>query len=378
MAIGISVTMEDLETLTTRISLTGLTAGTRYDVYRVAYREVSQDDTGVRHYERELPDRRGLWSSVAHRIGWVAPATTATFRDYECPLRAVKYFCCATSVIGPHEYDFDDGPYPMSRGALSAQIVHWQDDIEDILHQPIDRGNLLVRSVHELAHYVSLCVVEMDGPTYTARVNEHAVMGNQYPVIISDSREARRGTITLLTRDLGQYNALRRIVFPASGKIRPVMFQSSGSGPGGSAILLDDMRVIPLDVEVEQAMPPIDVNMRFIHIDYVEADPTEPLISRSGDNDSLISEPHADFTVTPAHPALGQWATLTSTSTGSGDTFEWTIDPAGESNAKGGKFFTQGPHQVRWSGSRGAKTVKLRFGSSVAGFNTRVKTVQVG
>jgi hypothetical protein len=369
MAIGISITKEDLETLTTRIALTGLVAGTKYDVYRVQYRNLGKDDTGTRRYERELPDRRALWSAVGHRINWPATATTASFRDFECPKRPTKYFCCQTSVVGPHEYDFGDGKYPMSRGALSTELVHWAGDIADIFAEP-DQGHILVRSIHELAHYAETCLVEMDGPTYTARVNEHAVMGNEYPVIISDTREARRGSVTLMTRNLGQYNALRRIVFPASGRIRPVLLQ----GGGDATLLLDDMRIIPLDVEVEQATQK-NPDIRYVTIDYVEADPSAPLIARAGDNDSLAgTTPVANFSISDTTPAAGDWVTLTDTSTGTGDDWEWTVDNAADNRV--GKFYTQGPHQARFFGP-GEKTVKLRFGGAGEGYNSRFKIITV-
>lgn len=368
MAVAIAITKEDLETLTTRVALTGLTAGTRYDVMRVQYRNLGKDDTGVRKYERELPDRRGLWSSVAHRVGWQAPGTTATFRDYECPTRPTKYFVVATSAEGPHEYDFGLGKYPMSRGALSAELVHWGGDLADINADP-GEGHITVRSVHELAHYAETCLVEMDGPTYTARVNELAVMGNEYPVVVADTREARRGSVVLMVRNLGQYNALRRIVFPASGKIRPVLLQ----GGGDPTLLLDDMRIIPLDVEVEQATQ-ANADLRYIRIDYVEADPSAPLVQRTGDNDSLVSPPLAQFTISDTTPAVDQWVTLTDTSTGTGDDWEWTVDNVRDN--KVGKFYTQGPHKVRFT-TRGPNIVKLRFGGSGAGYNSRAKIVTV-
>lgn len=370
MAIGISITKEDLETLTTRIALAGLVAGTRYDVYRVQYRNLGKNDAGVRVYERELPDRRGLWSAVGHRIGWVAPATTASFRDYECPIRPIKYFAVETSKIGPHEYDDWETPYPMSRGALSAQLVHWQGDMADIFQEP-EPGHIVVRSLHELAHYATSCLVEMDGPTYSARTNELSVMGNQYPVMVSDTREARRGSLTLLTRNLGQYNALRRIVWPSSGRIRPVYVQAGGD----AVLLLDDMQIVPLDVEVAQATPS-NGDLRFVTIDYVEADPSAGLVQRTGDNDVLPADmPLANFVVSPANPGVNDWVTLTDISAGSGDTWEWTVDNTKDNQV--GKFYTQGPHKIRF-GSRGEKSVKLRFGSKAAGYNARVKTIQVG
>jgi len=370
MAIGISITKEDLETLTTRIALTGLVAGTKYDVYRVQYRNLGKDDTGTRVYERELPDRRALWSAVGHRINWTAPGTTASFRDYECPIRPTKYFCVKTADEGPHEYDFGEGKYPMSRGALSAELVHWHGDMVDVNADP-GPGHLVFRSVHELAHYANTCLVEMDGPTYTARTNEFSVMGNEYPVIVSDTREARRGSMTVLVRNLGQYNALRRIVFPASGRIRPVVVQAGGD----RTLLLDDMRIIPLDVEVEQTTE-VNADFRYVTIDYVEADPSAPLIARTGDNDTLAgTAPVANFSISDTTPAVNAWVTLTDTSTGSGSDWEWTVDNAVENQV--GKFYTQGPHKVRFGGA-GEKTVKLRYGGSGQGYNSRYKTIQVG
>jgi hypothetical protein len=373
--VSIDVVKEDLETLTVKITLTGLSVGVRYDVMRLQLRG-SQKPDGTRVYERELPDRRALWSSVAHRVGWEASASTHTFRDFECPKRPTKYFVVASESISPHEWDFGDGAYPVSRGVLDDEVVHFNGDLAD-LHlegdQQLDQGHVLVRSVAELAHFADCCVVEMDGPTYTARVEEFAVMGSQYPVIVSDSREARRGRMTLMTRNLGQYNDLRRVVFPESGRITPFVMNSGGD----IAMLLDDMRCIPLDVEVEQTTP-ADADMRYIHIDYVEIDPTEPLIQRVGDNDQLTNPPQANFTITPSNPRAGQVVTLRDTSTGQGDTWEWSVGHPTMDN-KVGKFYTSGGadgHQVRWP-NPGRKVVKLRFGGSGEGFNTRVRYVTV-
>lgn len=370
MAIGISVTKEDLETLTTRLALSGLTAGTKYDVYRMQWRNLGKNDSGARVYEREVPDRRALWSAVGHRINWTAPGATATFRDFECPLRPTRYFLVPTASVGPHEYDFGDGTYPLARGALSAELVHWSGDLADANADP-GEGHLTFRSVHELAHYATTCLVEMEGPTYTARANEFAVMGTEYPVIVSDTREARRGSFTVMTRNLGQYNALRRIVFPASGRIRPVLVQAGGD----RVLLLDDMRIIPLDVEAEQTTRR-DPDTRYLTIEYVEADPTTPLIARAGDNDALAgSAPVANFGISDTTPAVGEWVTLTDTSTGTGTDWEWTVDNAADNQV--GKFYTQGPHKVRFGGP-GEKAVKLRFGGGGEGYNSRVKLIRVG
>lgn len=371
MAIGIDVVRDDLETLSVKVALTGLTPGTRYDVFRLQVRYLGKDDAGTRVYNRELPDRRGLWSVVSHRMGWQASAASHTFRDYECPKRPTEYYVCTSAAGGPHEWDFSDGTYPVSRGVLDNEVIHFAQDIVDAnLYAVPEEGHVLVRSTAELALYVESCVVEMQGPTYTARGTEHAVMGSQYPVYVADTREARRGTLTLMTRQLGQYNDLRRIVFPASGRIRPVVFQSGGD----STMLLDDMRIVPLDVEVEQATKQ-NPDLRYVHIDYVEVEPG-PLIARSGDNDSLISEPQANFTISDTTPARGDWVTLTDTSTGLGDDWDWTVAGGNQGANWVGKFYRQGPHKVKWT-TRGQKTIKLRFGGSGAGYHSRVKTVQV-
>lgn len=371
MVVALDVVKDDVETLSVKVALTGLTTGTRYDVFRLQVRYLGKNDVGTRIYERELPDRRGLWSVVSHRMGWEAPAASATFRDYECPKRPTRYYVCASSAGGPHEWDFGDGPYPAgTRGILDTEVVHFNQDIADLYPVP-DEGHILVRSTNELGLYVEACVVDMDGPTYTARGTEHAVMGSQYPVYVADTREARRGTVTLMTRQLGQYNDLRRIVFPASGRIRPVVLNSGGD----STMLLDDMRIVPLDVEVEQATR-LDADMRYIHIDFVEVEPG-PLVARTGDNDTLVDEPQANFSISDTTPNVGQWVTLTDTSTGLGDDWEWSVGGGNQGANWVGKFYTAGPHKVRWN-SRGRKGIKLRFGGSGAGYHTRTKTVEVG
>jgi hypothetical protein len=375
MVVGINVLKEDLETLSVRITLSGLTVGERYDVMRLQLRG-SQKPDGTRIYERELPDRRALWSSVAHRVGWEATAATHTFRDFECPKRPTKYYVVKSTSIGPFEWDFGDGTYPVSRGVLDDEIVHFNGDLAD-LHlegdQQVDKGHVLVRSTAELSHFADACLVEMDGPTYTARVNEFAVMHSQYPVIVSDSREARRGSMTLMTHNLGQYNDLRRVVFPESGRITPFVMNSGGD----TALLLDDMRVVPLDVSVEQVTQR-DADMRYVHIAYVEIDPTAPLLQRIGCNDQLTDPPNASFTISDLTPARGQVVTIRDTSTGQGDTWEFSVGhPTMDNHVH--KFFTSGGaggHQVRWP-HRGRKIVKLRFGGSGEGFNTRTRYVDV-
>lgn len=369
--VAITVIREDLETLFVRLQITGLQTDARYDLFRLQMRYEGDDpDTGLPEYSRELPDRRGLWFAVGHRMGWLPSATTVSVRDFECPRRPIKYFIVRSLAGGPHEWDFSDGRYPTSRGVLDDEIIHFNRDLREanLRVEPSD-NHLLVRSTAELGLYVSCCVVEMDGPTYTARGQEHAVMGSQYPVYVADSREARRGRVTLLTRDLGDYNDLRRIVFPASGRIRPIIFNSNGD----STLLLDDMRVVPLDVRVEQALP-ADPDLRYVHIDYIEDDPSTPLVQRIGDNEDLTVAPTADFSISDATPAVGQTITLTDTSTGQGDDWDWTL-PKG-TQIKIGKVYRRGPLKVAWR-SRGKKYVKLRFGGSGQGYHTRTKTIEV-
>lgn len=374
MALGITVIREDVETLFVRLELTGLLSGVRYDVMRLQLRYLGKNDVGTRLYERELPDRRALWSSVAHRVGWEFAGPTASFRDFECPKRPTKYFVVRSDLVGPNEWDFGDGTYPVSRGVLDDTVIHFNQDIRDLdlSAEPMD-GDVLIRSVNELAHYAEVCVVDINDLKYTARANEIAVMGTQYPVIISDSREARRGTITLLVKGLGEYNALRRIVFPESGRIRPFVVQSGGDGSSGP-MLLDDMRCVPLDVSVEQATQ-TSADTRYVHIDFVEVDHSAPLIRRVGDNDLLTVPPEANFSISDLTPARNQWVTLTDTSTGQGDTWDWTVGHATLDN-RVGKFYTDGPHKVRWP-HRGRKAIKLRFGGSGEGFHTRTRHVDV-
>lgn len=370
--VAIDVVKDDLETLFVAVNLTGLTAGTKYDVLRLQLRYTGKDDAGARQYERELPDRRELWSSVAHRVGWTAPAASASFRDFECPKRPTVYFVVASSAVSPAEWDFADGNYPVARGVLDTEVIHFNQDLKDAdLDLEPNDGDLLVRSTSELALYVSACVVEMDGPRYIARGTEFPVMGNQFPVYVADSREARRGSVTLLTRNLGELQDLRRIVYPSSGRIRPVIFNSAGE----QVLLLDDMRVLPLDIEIEQAST-TDPGLRYVHIDYLEVDATKPLISRTGDNDDLVNAPNANFTISDVTPGRNQWVTLTDTSTGQYDSWDWTIGHATFSSNWIGKFHTKGPHKVYWP-HRGIKQLKLRVYGAGAGAHTRVKTVKV-
>lgn len=366
MAIGISIVKSDAEHCMTKVTLTGLTVGTRYDVMRLQVRYLGDNDVGTPIYQREYPDRKGLWSSVAHRVGWQAPAATATFRDFELPLRPIRYFIVESSKVGPHEYKFRDGAYPVSRGVLDSQVVHFNRDLRP------PKGEVRIRSTAELGVFTDACVVEMDGPVFAARGTEHEVMGSQYPVYVGDSRSARRGTIVFLTKNLGALNEIQRICYPYTGLIQPVVFNSGGD----PTLLVDDLTALPLDVEVEQAMPPLDADMRFVHIDFVEISPTQQvLVPRSGDNDSMASEPNANFSITPSNPTRGQWITLADTSTGLGDDWDWSFDPAPVDN-RVAKAYSQGSHKVRYN-TPGKKKIKLRFGGSGQGYDSVTKTITV-
>lgn len=370
MAVGINVVKEDIENLMVQVQLTGLTAGTKYDVYRLQVRYLGDDDNDVPQYDRDLPDRRAFWSAVAHRVGWTAPAATATFRDFECPRRPTQYFVVLTSAIAPYEYNWENGDYPLSRGVLASQVIHWNRDLDLYEHGgPDEVGHLLIRSTQDLAKYVSLCVVDIPDFRYQARGTELAVMGRQYPVYIADTREARRGSVTVKVDTLGQYDDLRSIVFPASGRIRPVIFNTMHD----PTMLLDDLRCVPLDISVEP-ITQRDADLRYVHLDFVEVDPTEPLVARSGDNDTLVNAPQANFSISDHSPRRDQWITLTDTSTGQYDSWDWSIERG--SNNRPSKYFTQGPHRIRWS-SRGEKTIKLRVYGSGAGAHVRSKTITV-
>jgi len=373
MAIDINILQADLERLLVKVQLTGLNAASAYDVYRLQLRCPGKDDTGARIYERELPDRRGLWSTVAHRVSWNSPATTVEFRDFEAPRRPFSYFVCPSSVGGPQTWDFEGGPYPLSRGVLDDTVIHFNGMLEDLDldAEPVGIGDVLIRSTANLARYIECCVAEIDGPRYTARGQELSVIGSQYPTYIADSREARRGTITLLGKDLNQYNQLRKIVFPESGKIWPITIHSAGD----PTMLLDDLRAVPLDIEVEQASKG-RIDYRFIHLDYIEQDPNVPLVRRSGDNDYLdTNTPDANFTISDDTPATGQWITVTDTSTGTFDDWEWTLTPHPASNPIG-VFNTQGPHKLRYA-NPGPKWVKLRVGGAGQGYDTLTKRLDV-
>jgi hypothetical protein len=370
MAIGINVTKTDLEHLAVTIRLTGLSTSTHYDLMRMQMRYLGDDgDDPV--YERIIPDRRKNWSAVAHRVGWEPANPNPFIHDYECPRRPVKYFLVESDKVGPYEFDFDNGNYPLSRGVIDDEVVHFNRDLRIALNKgkPIDTGDIVVRSTHELGKYATACVVSMDPLVYKARGNEFAVMGSQYPVFVADTREASRGSITVLARDLDDYESLHQIVFPPNGRIRPIILNAGGD----PAMLLHDIRVLPMDISIEQATP-TNADLRFVKIDYIEIDPTAPLVRRSGDNDDFVNKPNADIRISDHSPRRGQRVTLTDISTGQYDTWEWTIG-RGTGN-KVGRFYGPGPYHVHWD-SGGVKTIKLRVYGSGAGADVVTKRITV-
>ena len=365
MVVAINATMNVPGTLC-KVQLTGLTPGIRYDIMRLALRFTGPNQTDTPTYHRELPDRRKLWTGVAHRVNWEAPAASVTFKDYEPLKRAFKYFVVESELVGPAEYDWrhESGPYPISRGVLDNEVIHFNRTPGNITVP----GEVLMRSTWLLGLWTDVCVYDFQ-VGYRSKGSELQVMQREDPLFIADTRETRRGTITLMTDRLGQYHDLRRMLFPANGRIRPVSFHSGGD----PTMLLDDMVVIPLDVQIEQATQS-NPDMRFFHIDFVEVDAASPRIKRAGDREDWTSEPVANFTISDPTPARNQWITLTSTSTGSLDEWDWTLS-GGSVDNKIGKFHTEGPHEVRFN-NRGIKHIKLRV-DGPEGADVTVKQVDV-
>jgi len=373
MAVTITVDQADVEHLYVDVTLAGMTTGTRYDVYRMKLLRTFDPDTGEPIYERYSDDRRNLWSSVAHRVAWPARAPSFPFRDYEAPYAAFSYFVVESAKVGPFEYDWTDGPYPLERGVLDDTVIDFDWDYTQLMEaesEDVHGGDLLVRSTAELGKYVMVCLQDID-VKYQARGAELAVMGRQYPIYVADTREARRGTFVVFTKSVQQYRDLENILFPSNGVIRPVEIDS---GPGAT-LLMDDMRLIPLDVGIEQATP-ADSDLRFISVDFLEVDPTAPLVARIGDNDELVSAPRASFTISDASPHPNETVTFTDTSTGQFDHWEWTFERGG-----GGTWrrTTQGPHKMAWANQR-RFNVKLRvYGPAGASTITRsIKVVRGG
>ena len=205
---------------------------------------------------------------------------------------------------------------------------------------------------------------------FTARGTEFPVMGSQYPVFVSDTREARRGTLVLMTDTLSDYDEIREIVFPSNGRVRPVLFDTFGGG----ALLLDDMTAIPLDVQVEPATK-ADPDTRFVTIDFVESDPTRPHDQRSGDNDDLVTAPNAAFTFSNVNPNRDEWITVTDTSTGGIVHWRWSWYRGTDNQYA--VDYGPGPHRRRWH-SRGDTYVKLRVESAAGEVDVLKKKLHIG
>jgi hypothetical protein len=370
MAVAITQTV-NAEGMIVDCTITGLTAGTSYDVVRLQHRYVGDDpDTGIPEYEREDPDRKALWSSVAHRQNWKVLGTTLKFRDYEAPIRPFRYFIVPTASVGPFEYNWATGvDYPVSRGTLGP-IAH----INYVLDNK-PRGTVLIRSTAQLGHWVQTCIQDLPEIKYTARGTELAVLGSQYPVYVADTREARRGSIVFTTNTLGQYNDLRAIVFPSTGKIQRVVFDSLGE----ESLLLDNMVVMPLDVQVEQASKS-SIDLRFITIEYVEVDPSSAAVQRAGDNDDLVAVANANFSISDTTPKTNQVITLTDASYASDGAqiikWDWSFERFSGGKSVYGKSYTKGPHKIHF-GKKGKHKIKLRVTAQNGSADVVVKTVTV-
>ena len=367
MAVTISADL-NLDGFLTWVNINGLTPGVRIDVMRMQLRYAGDDDTGSPRYHRELPDRRKHWTSVAHRVGWEAPAANVRFRDYEPLRRPFSYFVVESDLVGPAEYNYNDEPrYPLDRGVLDSQVIHFNR--VGLGATAAHGGEIVMRSTWELGLWTDVCVYDLS-VGYKSRGSELTVLKREDPMFIADTRESRRGTITLLTNRMGQYHDLRRMLFPRTGRIRPVTLNSGGD----STMLLDDMDILPLDVQVEQATQS-DPDLRFFHIDFIETDAAGPKMRRSGDNEDHTEEPSASFNISDTTPAVGDWVTLTDTSDGQLDEHDWTMSEKTTDN-RIGKLAGAGPHKVQF-GRRGKKLVKLRV-NGPQGADVKVREIVVG
>lgn len=368
MAIGMTVTPKDAEHVTTKISLTGLTVGTKYDVVRL-HLDYHLNSAGVPVYERFLPDKREYWSAVQHRVSWTATTTTHNLNDYETPLQPVQYFLVETAQVGPFQHDFKTA-YPTSRGFLSPTVVHYWWSLRGT---PADKPGLVrIRSTATASVWHDACVVEMGDLKYTARGSELAVMGNQYPVFVGDVREQRRGSIVVKCSSLAEVLHLQNIVFPTSGVIRPIIFDSASE----PSLIISRMVVVPLDVTIEQATT-TDASLRYLHIDFVEIDPTAPLWRKTKEN--IVTPADAMFTIrangvisSPPTVRVKQSVVVTDTSTGQYDGWHWyfpgayegmvyTPENPGVPFRKAREPRTQGPHEVYYL-SPGKYPIKLWIG----------------
>lgn len=348
-------------------SVSGLTPGLRYDMYRIQRRYIGNDlDTGAPMYDYELPDRQQLYSALAHRVSWLAPTATVTFRDYEPPLRPHSLYIVESTKTNPGEFAWKEGAtYDRSQGVIDDQIIHFNRELAAL--GDVHEGAVVVRSTQELGLWSSCCVYDLT-VAYNARATELPVLGQGFATVVVDTREARRGTLTVVTRNLGDYYDLRRIVFPATHRIKPIVLAAGGD----PTMMLDDMTCLPMNISIDQATQ-ADPNVRFVGIDYVEIAPTAPLVYRAGDNDNEVAKPVAYFTMSDTTPRRNQTITLTDGSTGQFETWDWTL-PANTTLAMG-KANRQGPLKVQFK-TTGRKTVKLTVRGH-AGASTKVRTFNV-
>lgn len=364
MAVAIAVEKRALDYLTV-VTLSGLTIGTRYDVLRRRLRYIGEE-AGAPIYRID-PGRKQRWSTVAHRLGWQATAVSQRFRDFEPPLAPFAYYVVETTLGGPFDWDYDDGPYPMSRGVLDDETVHLSRDLNR------EHGtSLVIRALHDPGRYVELCIVDVPETTYAARGTEFSIVHDQYPVFVTDTRDARRGSVTVLTRRMEDYEDMRDLVFPPNGRIRPVVFDTFDD----RFVILDTMTVLPLDITVSPATPN-DPGKQYVTVEFIESDPTRPTVKRVGDNDNLTDDPLATFTISDANPRVGDPVTFTDTSTGQIDEWHWAFERGNDKAWD--RDFGPGPHVRRWQ-SAGVKTIKLRvippYGNGKAN-DVRQRTVTV-
>ena len=138
-------------------------------------------------------------------------------------------------------------------------------------------------------------------------------------------------------------------------------------------MLLHDIRVVPMDVSIEQATAN-NPDLKYVHIDYVETDPTFPLVKRSGDNDDLVQRPNADFFISDRSPRVGQHVTFTDESTGQYDSWLWHFGT--HTNIHRGRAQGPGPYHVTFH-RRGTHEIKLRVWGAGAGADHVTKTITV-
>jgi hypothetical protein len=185
-----------------------------------------------------------------------------------------------------------------------------------------------------------------------------------------DRRSSRRGVLTLSVGTRADVAKVRNIVTPPGGLVAPVWINASSS----AGALVDDMVIIPLDVEWELASQE-QPNQRFCMISFVEVDPTLAFTARTGDNDDLTAAPRASFTVSDATPQRGQRVTFTPTSTGQVTEWRWDFD-----GDPGYTSYGSGAAQSRVWTSTGRKRIRHAVKNTVTGETSpwAVKYITVG